>query len=119
MRIAVAGRQRDPSGLQFVSTIDPSNRSRLNTSQSGRSVEKSSWSNRRASMRPLSVKATDFAFSPWIGNESLFVQTVHDLPIEALPGSIDVMKPQIQQGQNGPVDLVIVKSHSCLANASE
>jgi hypothetical protein len=67
------------------------------TNQSGPSIEKSSCSNRRASVRPLSVKATDLAYG---------------LPIEAFPSPIDVMKPKIQQGQNGSVDLVIVQSHS-------
>jgi hypothetical protein len=39
-------------------------------------------------------KTTDLACPPWIGNKSLFVQTVHGLPIEAFSSPIDVMEPR-------------------------
>src|SRR5881394_4566839 len=56
-------------------------------------------------------KGNGLSFSSWVGNKSLFVQTVHSLPVVAFPGPSHVMKPKIQQGQNGSVDLVIVQSH--------
>jgi hypothetical protein len=46
------------------------------------------------------------------------MQPIHGLPIEAFPGPINVMKPKVQQSQNGSVDLVAVRRHQCgLANA--
>ena len=49
---------------------------------------------------------------------ALFVQAVHGLPIEPLPGSINIMKSQVQQGQNGVIDFVSVQSHALICLTS-
>jgi hypothetical protein len=108
MRIEVAGRRADPSASQFVPIINPSNHSRLKTTLS-QPVGRKKLLEQSARLDQASFGKRDGPCLPsWIGHESLVVKTVHGLPIEALPGSIDVMKPQVQQGQNGSVDFVIV-----------
>ena len=75
------------------------------------SIDRKEFLQQSSRLDEASFRESDgLCLSPWIGDESLFMQTVHGLPIEALPDPIDVMKPKTQQGQNGSVDLVIVQS---------
>ena len=49
--------------------------------------------------------------SHWIGDVALFMQPRHGIPIERLPGTGSVVKPQTQKRQNRLVNTICVQFH--------
>ena len=49
--------------------------------------------------------------SHWIGDVALFMQPRHGIPIERLPGTGSVVKPQTQKRQNRLVNTFCVQFH--------
>ncbi|MBU4306857.1 MAG: hypothetical protein KKB32_03370 [Acidobacteria bacterium] len=52
-----------------------------------------------------------FCFADRIGNEAFFVQSIHGIPIERLPGPKIVMQAKVQQGQDNPIDSLCIEFH--------
>jgi hypothetical protein len=51
---------------------------------------------------------------PWVRDITSFVQARHDVPVETLPRTLAIVEAEIEEAEDGIVNLVLVKDHSLI-----